>query len=133
MNKNKKTFLKLGTLALILGSLGVAGISTEAYRGDINVKGPNFSEERHAEMVKALESKDYEAWKNLMQGRGRVTEVVNKDNFDKFVDAYKLAKNGDIEGAKKIRQELGLGLKNGNGRASKEAFGKGFGQGFRNN
>lgn len=46
-----------------------------------------------------------------MQGRGRVTEVVNKDNFDKFADAYKLAKNGDLEGAKKIRQDLGVGIK----------------------
>lgn len=130
---NKKTLLKLGTLAFVLGSLGVAGISAEAYRGDTNVKGPNFSEERHAEMVKAFETNNYEAWKNLMQDRGRVTEVVNKDNFDKFADAYKLAKNGDLEGAKKIRQDLGLGLKDGKGRMSKEAFGRGFGQGLRNN
>lgn len=133
MNKNKKTYLGLGALALILGSLGAVGIKTEAYRGDMSTKGPNFSEARHADMVKAFGTNDYESWKSLMQGRGRVTEVVNKDNFEKFATAYKLSKNGDIEGAKKIRQELGLGLKDGKGRDSKESFGRGFGQGFRKN
>lgn len=66
---NKKTLLKLGTLAFVLGSLGVVSMSAEAYRGDINVKGPNFSEERHAEMVKAFETNNYEAWKNLYAGQ----------------------------------------------------------------
>ena len=60
MNKNKKTYLGLGALALILGSLGAVGIKTEAYRGDMSTKGPNFSEARHADMVKAFETNDYD-------------------------------------------------------------------------
>jgi len=67
-------------------------------------------------MTKAFEKNDYNAWKNLMQGKGRVTQVVNKDNFSKFAQAHKLALEGKTAEANKIRTELGLGLQNGSGR-----------------
>jgi hypothetical protein len=66
-------------------------------------------------MENAFEAKDYTSWKNLMGDKGRVTQVINKDNFAKFAEAYELAEKGDLAGAQKIRQELGLGLKNGAG------------------
>lgn len=86
-----------------------------AYQGDPNVKGPNYTAQRHEAMTKAFAAKDYNAWKNLMQGRGRVTQVVNKDNFAKFAAAHQLALQGKLSEANKIRQELGLGLHNGSG------------------
>jgi len=70
-NMNKKTIL-LGLIALILGGLVISPKIAEAYQGDPNVKGPNYSVERHTAMEKAFDNKDYNAWKNLMQGRGRV-------------------------------------------------------------
>lgn len=85
-----------------------------AYRGDPNVQGPNCTTERHEAISKAIESGDYETWNNLKQGRGRVSQVINKDNFAKFAQAYKLAKEGKLEEAAKIRAELGLGF-GGNG------------------
>lgn len=125
MNTTKRVALGFGTLALVLGMGGVLANSADAYRGDPLVKGPNYSAERHASMEKAFESNDYTAWKDLMQNRGRVAQVVNKDNFAKFAEAHRLALKGDMEGAQKIRQELGLGLKNGSG----QGMGRGFGQG----
>jgi len=119
---NRKTIL-LGLTALILGGLFISPKIAEAYRGDPNVRGPNYSAERHEAMTKAFESKDYNAWKNLMQGRGRVTSVITKDNFAKFAEAHKLALAGKTEEANKIRTELGLGLHNGSG------FGQGMGYG----
>jgi hypothetical protein len=116
----KKTTLALGLGALALG-LGVIGTSVNkafAYRGDPAVQGPNYTAERHADMTKAFETNDYEAWKSLMAGKGRVTQVVNKDNFAKFAEAHELAEQGKTEEAQKIRQELGLGLHDGSGRAS---------------
>lgn len=113
MNKKNKTILGVGIMALVLGASGLLVSNIEAYRGDPAVKGPDCSEERHTDMLKAFETKDYTAWKNLMEGRGRVTEVVNKDNFAKFAEAHKVAQSGNIEGAKKIRQEIGLGLGQG--------------------
>lgn len=112
----KKTTLGLGVLALLLGVAGVSASNALAYKGDPTVKGPNYSVERHTAMEKAFENKDYDAWKNLMQGKGRVTEVVNQDNFAKFAEAHELAEQGKTAEAQKIRQELGLGLHNGSGK-----------------
>lgn len=111
---NKK-LVSLGSLAVILTLFGLSAVSAQAYRGDPNVKGPNYSPERHEAMQKAFANKDYSAWATLMQGRGKVTQVVNKDNFAKFAEAHDLAFQGKTTEAQKIRQELGLGLKNGTG------------------
>lgn len=123
MNKIKKVFLGLGTLALVLGISGVMTNTADAYKGDPSVKGPNYSTERHTAMEKAFETNDYLAWKNLMQNQSRITQVINENNFAKFAEAHELAKKGDLEGAKKIRQELGLGLKNGSGQGMKNKLG----------
>ena len=111
---NKKALL-LGFSALAIGGAMLAPQMAFAYRGDPNVKGPNYTEERHEAMEKAFETNDYTAWKNLMQGKGRVTQVVNKDNFAKFAEAHELAEQGKSAESLKIRQELGLGLQNGSG------------------
>ena len=114
---NKKNVL-LTITALVLGIFLFNSNAVQAYRGDPNVKGPNYSKERHEAMEKAFENKDYEAWKKLMQGKGRVTQVINKGNFAKFAEAHKLAEQGKLEEAKKIRQDLGLGLQNGSGKGT---------------
>jgi len=129
MNKTKNILLGLRTLALVLGISGAFISSADAYKGDPSIKDPNYSVERHTAMEKAFETNDYTAWKSLMQNNGRVTKVVNKDNFAKFAEAHKLAENGDLAGAQKIRQELGLGLKNGSGQSMKNGLGKGLGSG----
>lgn len=112
----KKTTLGLGALALTLGVIGLSAGSVMAYQGEPAVKGPNYSVERHEAMEKAFKNKDYDAWKNLMQGRGRVSQIVNKDNFSKFAEAHELMEQGRTAEAQKIRQELGLGLNNGSGK-----------------
>jgi hypothetical protein len=112
----KKTTLGLGALALVLGVTAISAGSALAYRGDPVVKGPNYSPERHTAMLKAFENKDYVAWKNLMQNRGRASQVITEANFAKFVEAHNLALQGKTVEVQKIRQELGLGLQNGSGR-----------------
>ncbi len=107
---------------LVLGLMVGGAVSVSAYQGDPNVKGPNYTEERHTAMTKAFAEKNYQAWKNLMQGRGRATQVVNEKNFAKFAEAHALALQGKTDEAAKIRAELGLGLKNGSGK------GQGFGR-----
>lgn len=111
----KNKILTLGLVGLILGGLFFVPKNVDAYRGDPTVKGPYYSEERHKAMEKAFANNDYNAWKSLMNGRGRVLQVVNKDNFSKFVPIHKLVEQGKIAEANKIRAELGLGLKNGSG------------------
>lgn len=118
-----KTSIILGLTTLVIAVAVIAPKAIFAYRGDPAVKGPNYTEERHAAMEKAFENKDYNAWKTLMAGRGRVTQVVNAQNFAKFASAHELAEQGNTEEANKIKAELGLGLRNGNG------MGQGMGNG----
>lgn len=108
-----KTSLLLGVTAVIVGGLVTIPQAVLAYKGDPTMKGPNYTEERHEAMEKAFENKDFAAWKSLMNGKGRVTQVVTEQNFSKFAEAHALTEQGNIEGAKKIRAELGLGLQNG--------------------
>ena len=113
--KTKKLLFGFSTLALIaVAGTTIAG-SAYAYQGNPAQQGPNYTPERHEAMTKALENKDYNAWKNLMQGRGRVTQVINAQNFARFAEMHKLVLAGKTDEANKIRTELGLGLHNGTG------------------
>jgi hypothetical protein len=106
-----------GITAFMVTAIAVSAISGNvlAYKGDPSVKGPNYTQERHVAMEKAFDTNDFNAWKNLMQGRGRVTQVINASNFAKFAQAHHLAEQGKTADAAQIRAELGLGLQNGTG------------------
>ena len=123
--KNKA--ILFGATALVLGGLVITPKLAEAYRGDPSVQGPEYSAERHEAMTQAFDSNDYQAWKEQMKGRGRITEVITEENFARFAEAHRLALAGDTEGAAQIRAELGLGLRNGTGQGQSRGF-KGQGQ-----
>jgi len=116
--KTKNTVLTLGIAALVLGGLFTLPSAVNAYKGDPSVKGPDCTEERHEKMEQAFGNNDYNAWTNLMQGKGKVTQVINEGNFAKFAEAHKLAEEGKMDKAKQIREELGLGLGNRKGNGS---------------
>lgn len=124
----KKITLGLGALAVI-GIAGLFASAVFAYQGDPTVKGPNYSTDRHAAMEQAFENKDYNAWKGLMAGNGRVMQIINKDNFANFAEAHDLVEQGKTVEAQKIRQELGLGLNNGSGSGCGLQNGSGKGAG----
>jgi hypothetical protein len=108
----KKTLLLAG-LAILVTGVAVAA-TTMAYQGDYSKKGPNYSAQREAQMTTAMNNNDYEAWKNLMNGKGAVNKIT-KDNFPKFAEAWKLGQQGKTAEAAAIRKELGLGIGNGAG------------------
>ncbi|KKU56319.1 MAG: hypothetical protein UX78_C0010G0037 [Candidatus Amesbacteria bacterium GW2011_GWA2_47_11] len=118
-----KAILTISALALGAGVLFATVPSALAYRGDPNVQGPNYSPERHEAMEKAFENKDYNAWKELMKGRGRVTQVVNEQNFNRFAEMHQLRVEGKVDEANQIRQELGLGLHDGSGAGQGQRMG----------
>lgn len=125
--KKKKTILGAGVLSLLL-VVGVV-MSASAYQGDYTVRGPEYSAERHDAMTDAFENIDYSAWVEQMSDRGRVTQVINEDNFAQFAEAHKLASEGDYAGADAIRAELGLrtsdGARQGQGYRGGHGAGKG--------
>lgn len=119
----KQNFIRLSSVALALGVLSI-GLAAQAYQGNPGTPDPDCSPERKEAMEKAFSDNDYSAWKNLMSGKGRVIQVINEDNFDQFARAHELALAGDIEEAKKIRSELGLGMNQhqGNGARSGQQY-----------
>jgi len=133
MKTNKKTLI--GASALVAVILSGAYSLASAYQGDYTKKGPNYSDERHEIMEKAFAETDYNTWKNQMNNRGRVVEVINAENFSKFAEAHKLAEEGKYEEADQIRKELGLRTRNGErvGAGYGKDNGRGQGQGRMNN
>ncbi len=111
MKTSNKTLV--GVAALVAVILAGAYSFSSAYQGDYTKKGPNYSEERHEAMQKAFENNDYNAWKEQMNGRGRVSEVINEENFAKFAEAHRLADEGKYDEADQIREELGLRTRDG--------------------
>ncbi len=120
----------IGSTLAILAIVGTGATTAFAYKGDPNVKGPNYTPERHEAMTNAFATGNYSAWAELMSGKGRVAQVVTADNFARFAEAHALAQAGDLEGAKVIRAELGLGMRAGSGRGKGNRYGSG--QGARN-
>lgn len=110
---NKKLIYSVGLGALTLGTLFMFTQNSYAYRGDPTKVGPNYTAERHEAMEKAFENNDFNAWEKLMNGRGRVTQVVNANNFSQFAKAHELAEQGKMAEANKIREEMGFGLNGG--------------------
>ena len=119
--KNKNIILGISALALTASALFFTQ-QVSAYQGDYTQKGPNCDEERHEAITSAFENNDYNAWKEQMQDKGRVAQVINEDNFAKFAQAHRLAQEGNYDEADAIRQELGLRTRNG------EKVGAGFRQ-----
>lgn len=120
-----------GLMALVLG-LGVSGTAL-AYQGDFSKKGPNYTPEFESQITEVMTSTDYEGWKDLMEekvGNGRVTEVITKENFPKFVEAWKLAHEGKIKEANAIRKELNLRTSDGQRPQNGEGRGMGRGNGM---
>ncbi len=122
----KNILLVFGITILTAGVLGMSLQVASAYQGDPSVTGPNYSADRHEAMEQAFADGDYEAWRELMNGRGRVLEMVTADNFNEFARAHELAEAGNIEGALEIRQELGLGQgqRSGYGHSTRVGAGK---------
>lgn len=119
-----KTSILLGISALVIAGAAIVPHTALAYRGDPTVKGPNYTEERHTAMEEAFENKDFEAWKKLMDGRGKASRAVNAENFGRFAEAHELAEQGKTDEANAIRAELGLGLRNGAGSRQGMGYGR---------
>ncbi len=133
--KSKNKLIMSGLMALVLG-LGISGTAF-AYQGDYSKKGPNYTPEFESQITEVMNNNNYEGWKDLMEekvGKGRVVDVINKDNFSKFTEAWKLAHEGKIKEANAIRKELGLrsgdGSRSLNGNGNGQGMGRGNGRGM---
>ncbi len=117
MNNKKNNIsskLMWSFLALfVISAITLAGV-TYAYRGDPNVKGPNYDAAVHEQLEAAIEAGDYDTWLKIRQDnnlpmQGRMFQVINKDNFAKYTELHDANIAGDTTTANTIRAELGLG------------------------
>lgn len=115
---NKKVILaSVAGSAILISAIFV----TSAYASNFG-KGRNYSPERHEQMTKAFENKEYNAWKETMGDRPMASKI-NEQNFGKFSQMHNLMQEGKYEEAAKIRQELGFG----NGKSGQGMRGNGQG------
>jgi hypothetical protein len=127
MKKSYKT--TMGVFALAAVALVGSQMVVSAYQGEGGQqKGQGYSEERRATMTQVFADSDFEAWKAQMQDRGRISEdMLTQETFAKMEQVHQKMLAGDYEGAREIRNELGLGQGRGTGQ------GKGKGMGRHNN
>lgn len=107
--KNRNSLIMGGLMALTLG-LGVSGT---AFAGTdlstLSKKSYSYNQQFETQMLKVMTNLDYEGWKNLVMNKtGKVDPLITKDNFPKFAEAWKLAKEGKIKEANVLRKEIGL-------------------------
>lgn len=112
--KYEEGILAVSAPALGAGVLFAAVPSALAYRGDPTVSGPHCTQERQQAVQNAIKNRDYNAWKNLMDGRG-ITRRITEQNFNRFAEMYQLRLEGKIDEANKIKAELDIGIRNGTG------------------
>lgn len=76
--------------------------------------GPRGGHEKNENMeaVKsALDNNDYNAWLTAIAEMPKFEEIksiINESNFNQMVEIHQLIQGGDVEGAKKIADELGI-------------------------
>ncbi len=109
--KNKALIIGGAGLIALVVTAGLAA-SSFAYQGDMSRERPSHASPRHEAIAAVMTTGDYNAWKELMANKGRMSELINEDNFSQFVQAHELMMNGDITQAQAIRADLGLGQGN---------------------
>jgi hypothetical protein len=74
------------------------------------MKNNAFSKEQREVVQKALENKDYFAWKDAIADcdKGKQKEIITEENFEKFAEMQIALRNKDFETAKIISEDLGL-------------------------
>jgi hypothetical protein len=107
-----KTSVGAFVVILVIGIVSLAGVI--AYQGSPLTQGPRYDSAVHEQLEAAMAAGDYDAWLRIRQEnnlpmKGRVFQVVNKDNFDRYVAMHNANLAGDSATADAIRAELGLG------------------------
>ncbi len=108
---NKKLWIAI----VIVFVISVASlIAVIAYKENPLAKGANYNTQVHEQLEAAMGAEDYDAWiqirkDNNLPMQGKIFQVINAENFDRYVAMHNAMLLGDTEIADSIRTELGLG------------------------
>lgn len=132
--KKNRLYLLAGFLGLIITTLTVSSMVsadelTGKFRGG-DADSARFEEmqAQHEAMQEVIANGNYDAWKELVDSRPRITDVVTEENFAQFVQMHQLMQDGDREGAQAIAEELDLPDR-GQGFGKGSRMGHGMGKG----
>jgi len=112
MHKYQKAAVSLAVLTLIL----TAGItSAYGYTGDddggsdmdTNRKNYSFSSDLQQSVLEAFEESNYQAWLTIVGKESEIAGLISEENFNKFLSARKLARQGRYGKALSLSKELG--------------------------
>ena len=81
--------------------------------------------QRHRDVLEALENEDFSAWKQAVESMPKSTDYITEDNFSRYVEMHKMMMEGDADAAREIADELGIPMGPGNGRAMGKAHSRG--------
>lgn len=107
MNKNRTLQYGLvGVFALVLVVSAATLSSAHPWDG-----GPNYDANVHEQLVEAMESGDFEAWRSIREEnglpmRGRMMSVMDEDSFEHFVQMREANVDGDYERAAQLREQM---------------------------
>lgn len=106
--KNKKKIISMTAMSLVMGS-AVATANADSIMAKFREPMGISIESRQAE-DEALKNADFASWKSAVESSGRteILETINESNFARYVEAFKLRENGDMDGARAIMEELGI-------------------------
>ena len=113
-----KMYIAMAALAVIATTAIVAGIS---YADSENWSGRG---EKGKAVLEAIENNDYNSWLKAI-GDKPIGDKITEENFSKIVEMNNLMKEGKVEEAQVIADELGIRKGEFGGRMMGVKFGKG--------
>ena len=136
MKKKSIAILSLVALAIVfMGATAVSAAGNSKAEKNRNTNCPALTDEQKVEIQEmkdmqdalqtALEQGDYNTWKEteekIQAKQVNILNVINESNFAKYSEMHQLMKDGQVDEAKVIAEELGL----------KNVHGMGMGMGMR--
>lgn len=108
---DKKLLLATAIGSVVIGAGLMVAMSASAHQ-EFDGDKTTFKAEKketHQQLKTAIEEGDYEAWKTLVESKPKIADIIdNEEDFQKLGEMHELKKAGDIDGAKALRDELGL-------------------------
>ena len=104
MKLNKPLLAALGIITVCATGSAVA-LAANSDAGNGNQGTPPAIQD---DVQTALDNSDYSAWKEAIESRPNITDYINEDNFDKYIEMRNLMREGKTDEADAIREELGL-------------------------
>lgn len=105
MQKYKQAALAIAFLTLVFSGGLTVGLARTEDRDGRN------QGEKEEMILTSFENGDYDTWRRLLGQKGKISEVITKEEFQTFIEAREKARSGRYEEAILIAEKLENKLK----------------------